>query len=59
MKQHHQEKRREVERPDSEQTPTLNQESLTDAAKQETFRKAHLEQLRRRQCYGCGEREIF
>lgn len=34
-------------------------EQLADAAKQEEYRKAHLAQLRRLQCPGCGETDLF
>lgn len=35
------------------------QRELTDEEKQEEFRRAHLIQLRRLQCPGCGETELF
>jgi len=32
---------------------------LADEATQEAYRKAHLAQLRQRQCPGCGEEPLF
>lgn len=42
-----------------DQPPNPNQCELTDAAFQERYRAAHLEQLRRRACPGCGEGDVI
>ncbi len=34
-------------------------EALSDAATQEAYRKAYIKQLRRMNCPGCGETEIY
>jgi hypothetical protein len=49
-----------AEQSAEEQPLTENERrDLTDEEKQEEFRRAHLVQLRRFQCPGCGEAELF